>query len=364
MKECKYCKGEVKSKSNNAKFCSIECRDKNKFEENQKKLLEGVEGLDYVIDKWNKYATTRIYGKWFNVMHPNRTIDEYRREFPDAKLQCDKINAKNGQHMKDERYRKQASERIKGNKNPNHNSKTTKEQRQAKSPFSKKFTKYKNENDRKKFIESVDYGAIKKGSDLDWWIKKCNGNVEQAKKLYKDRQATFTLEKCIKKHGKEKGKQIFNNRQKKWSNKIEEKYKNGEFTRFCESNWSSSEINFINDLVKSFNLKEHEYYSAVNGNQFFRHFKELKKTFAYDFVYSNKIIEFNGDYWHMNPEKYNKNDFNKSIQETAENKWKIDALKNNMIKSKGYQVLVIWESEYQQKPKDIIQKCINFLKNK
>ena len=362
MKECKYCKSEVKSKSNNAKFCSIECRDKNKFEENQREFLKGAEGWDYVIDQWNGYATTRVYGHWFKSMHPGRTIEEYKQEFPNAKLQCDKLNKKNGQHMKDEKYREAQRQKMLGKNNPNHSTKTTKEQRQAKSPFSKKFKGYKSEEDRQKFIESVDYGSIKKSSDLEWWIKKCNGDVEMAKELYKERQTTFTLEKCIKKYGKKQGTQIFNDRQEKWSNKIEEMYRNGEFTRFCKSNWSNSEINFINDLVDVGNLKDAGYYSAVNGNQFFRHFKEIERTFAYDFVLGKKIIEFNGDYWHMNPNKYNKNDFNKSIQETAGEKWKSDALKNNMIESRGYEVLTVWESEYHQNPKETIQKCIKFLK--
>jgi hypothetical protein len=191
MKECKYCKGEVISKSNNAKFCSIECRDKNKFEENQRELLKGVEGYDYVIDRWNGFATPRIFGKWFSAMHPGRTTQQYRQQFPDAKLQCDKINEKNGQFMKDDKHREAQRERMLGKGNPNHSSKTTKEQRQAKSPFSKKFVKYKSEEDRQKFIESVDYGSIKKSSDLEWWIKKCNGDIEMAKALHRERQSTL-----------------------------------------------------------------------------------------------------------------------------------------------------------------------------
>jgi very-short-patch-repair endonuclease len=361
MKECKYCKGEVISKSNNAKFCSIECRDKNKFEENQRELLKGVEGYDYVIDRWNGFVTPRIFGKWFSAMHPGRTTQQYRQQFPDAKLQCDKISEKNGQFMKDDKHREAQRERMLGKGNPNHSSKTTKEQRQAKSPFSKKFVKYKSEEDRQKFIESVDYGSIKKSSDLEWWIEKCNGDIEMAKALHRERQSTFTLEKCIERHGEKRGTKIFNERQEKWSSKIEEMYQDGQFTRFCKSNWSKSEVNFINDLVKSIKLKDDEYYSTVNGNQFFRHFKELGRTFAYDFVYGRKVIEFNGDYWHMNPDKYDENDFNKSIQETAGKKWESDTLKNSMIESHGYKVLTVWESEYTQNPEETIQKCIQFL---
>lgn len=352
MKECKYCKGEVKSKSNNAKFCSIECRDKSKFEEKQRELLKGIEGYDYVIDQWNGYATTRVYGHWFKSMHPNKTIEEYKQEFPNVKLQCDRLNKKNGQHMKDEKYREAQRQKMLGENNPNHSTKTTKEQRRAKSPFSKKFKGYKSEEDRQKFIKSVDYGSIKKSSDLEWWIEKCDGNIEQAEKLYKERQATFTLEKCIKKYGKKQGTKVFNDRQEKWLKKLHtnfEKYGDG---RSPQSKW-------VNDIKESlsqlgFNIPEKEKWIRNKGAK--------SKAYAYDLTISNKIIEFNGDYWHMNPNKYKASDFNKSKQKTANEIWQYDIDKIKLAESHRYKVLTIWESEYYENPEETIQKCIKFLK--
>jgi G:T-mismatch repair DNA endonuclease (very short patch repair protein) len=346
MKECKYCKGEVKSKSNNAKFCSIECRNKNDFEENQKERLNGIEGYDYVIDQWNGYATTRIYGKWFKSMHPGRTIEEYRQEFPDAKLQCDKINAKNGQFMKKEKYRKMMSEKMSGEGNPNHSSKTTKEQRQSKSPFSKKFSKYKNEEDRKKFIESVDYGSIKKSSDLEWWIEKCDGNIEKAKELYKERQATFTLEKCIEKYGKRKGTQIFNDRQEKW------------LKSFPRTNYSKISQKLFTELYQHIKNDFKEiYFAALHNGQIleFNNGKNYEYTLRLksssikpDFFIKDigKIIEFDGVYWHRN---------------NPENA-KREAKRDREIKNAGYKVYHVSESEYHEKPEETIQRCIQFLK--
>lgn len=54
--------------------------------------------------------------------------------------------------------------------------------------------------------------------------------------------------------------------------------------------------------------------------------------------------------------------FNKSIQETAGEKWKIDNEKINLIEKEGYEVLIVWESEYHQNHKETIQKCINFIR--
>lgn len=352
MKECKYCKGEVKSKSNNAKFCSIECRDKNKFEENQLELLQGIEGYDYVIDRWNGYATTRIYGHWFKAMHPNRTTEEYRQEFPDAKLQCDKISAKNGQYMKEEHHRKRQSQAVSGKNNPNHKSKTTKEQRQAKSPFSKKFTKYKSEEDRQRFIESIDYGSIVKSSDLEWWIDKCNGDVERARELYKDRQTTFTLEKCIKKYGKEKGTLIYNDRQEKWLEKLYTNFERYGDGRSPQSKWANEIKESLS--LNGFNIPKKEKWMKENGKK--------GKAYAYDLTINKKIIEFNGDYWHMNPNIFEATDFNKTKQMTAEELWCYDKNKVDLAESHGYEVLTVWESEYHQNPKETIQRCIQFLR--
>jgi hypothetical protein len=41
--------------------------------------------------------------------------------------------------------------------------------------------------------------------------------------------------------------------------------------------------------------------------------------------------------------------------------WKYDNEKNDLANLKGYQVLVIWESECTKTPKDVINKCIKFL---
>jgi G:T-mismatch repair DNA endonuclease (very short patch repair protein) len=68
----------------------------------------------------------------------------------------------------------------------------------------------------------------------------------------------------------------------------------------------------------------------------------------YDFKYKNKIIEFNGNYWHANPNKYAHDTIisyprNKKIK--ASNIWHKDAKKIEIAKMAGYEVLVIWEDQ-------------------
>lgn len=59
-----------------------------------------------------------------------------------------------------------------------------------------------------------------------------------------------------------------------------------------------------------------------------------------------KIIEYNGDYWHANPKKY-KPDF--VVQQrgmTAKEIWEHDQHKIEKAMARGFEVLVVWESDF------------------
>lgn len=59
----------------------------------------------------------------------------------------------------------------------------------------------------------------------------------------------------------------------------------------------------------------------------------------------NLIIEYFGDYWHCNPLKYNAEYINVKKNLTAKEIWEYDKNKLELIKSYGYNLEVIWESE-------------------
>jgi hypothetical protein len=83
--------------------------------------------------------------------------------------------------------------------------------------------------------------------------------------------------------------------------------------------------------------------------------------YLYDIRINNKIIEYNGDYWHCNPSKWLPEQYNKSTKCTAKEKWKSDKRKLDYAISKGYDVLVIWESEWKNDKENIIEKCKRFI---
>jgi len=68
----------------------------------------------------------------------------------------------------------------------------------------------------------IDYNKRLLPSNIDFWIKKGYSEIE-AKEMLSERQRTFSLEKCIKKYGLEKGQEVFNQRQIKWQETLNSK---------------------------------------------------------------------------------------------------------------------------------------------
>ena len=60
----------------------------------------------------------------------------------------------------------------------------------------------------------------------------------------------------------------------------------------------------------------------------------------------NLIIEFNGDYWHCNPSKYLPNYIHPHKKKTAKDIWEEDEIRIDNIKKYGYNLEVIWESDF------------------
>jgi len=188
---------------------------------------------------------------------------------------------------------------------------------------------------------------------IGYWIKKGYTKEEAIKKVH-DRQVTFSKQICIDKHGKEKGIDIWKQRQINWQNTLKSK--------------SKEEIKRINILKKPKRLNKYFISSAE---------KELKNIlkcesqfllenetsyYLYDLKKGNKIIEYNGDYWHCNPKKYNEDFFNKQLNMTAKEKWKNDKDKISYAQSKSFDVLVIWEKDYKEHKEEVIKQCKDFFK--
>jgi len=187
---------------------------------------------------------------------------------------------------------------------------------------------------------------------LEYWVKK--GFSEEGAKLKQiDRQTTFSKEICIEKHGEVKGLKIFNDRQKKWSKSLHENFEREGDSR---SKGSQCANELIKNICKELNIEVPKKEKWISNGIINR---------SFDFTYGKKMIEFNGDYWHCNPSHkkfgvptyYHK--INKSM---AVDVWAHDKEKIQLAESYGYEVLVIWESEYNENKEKTLQRCVEFLK--
>jgi len=294
------------------------------------------------------------------------TTDEYKKIYPGAPIMAlsdkEKTSTNSGKHMKDDKYKKIFSDMIKGEKNPNHKSKTSEEQRKSRSPFSKEFIKYEGIKNIEEHISRFVKDAIKdriSDTNIQYYINR-GYDEETSKEMLSERQRTFTLEKCIEKYGEVIGYKKWVDRQEKWQKNLLE---NGNMK--CGYSKISQELFY--ELLKSyeyenmkdvfFATKNKEYFISVKGVGFF----------AYDFVDKSKmkIIEYNGDQYHANPNIYKSDDyphpFYREYGPTALEIWRKDKLKLKTANENGFEVLVIWDSEYRVDKNKTIEKCLNFL---
>ena len=382
MKKCERCGNDFLASSNYVHFCD-ECsvivkkeRQQRAYKKNaikkHKEIIEnGIEGVDYIIDRWSGLPTTRINDGHFHKRYPGKTIEDYIKEFPDAPLVCEttskKLSEISKSYMNRPEVKQYFSDLFKGDKNPNAKCNTTEEYRKSISPFSKSFKKYEGMTDEEKEKQIREYRQCDRDdrntNQIKYWINK-GYSEEDSKQKVSERQRTFTLEKCIAKYGEEEGTRIYAERQTKWSATMEDKYKQGLFSRAANT-FSKFEKDMVDSIIDELllDLDIDDIYCYKNRQFILNNENEECKNnrFLYDFKFENKIIEFNGDYWHMNPDIYDSDFVNPYNDLSAEEKWKIDEIKLECAFQNGYDVLTIWESEYKENRESALQKCIAFL---
>jgi len=91
--------------------------------------------------------------------------------------------------------------------------------------------------------------------------------------------------------------------------------------------------------------------------------KIVGKPFDFFLPKFNLLIEYNGDYWHCNPEKYKFDFLNKKKNKTAKEIWDYDNKKLYLAKNNGYNCEVIWESDY-KKNNNIVLEILKKYENK
>lgn len=116
------------------------------------------------------------------------------------------------------------------------------------------------------------------------------------------------------------------------------------------------------EMLEVLGCKGHSY----KTNQFY--IGSSTGYFLYDYVDHDamKIIEFNGDYWHANPKLYHADDLigRGAAKSLAKDRWNKEAVKLEAARIRGYEVKIIWESEFKADPKNTIEECVRWLQQR
>lgn len=207
------------------------------------------------------------------------------------------------------------------------------------------FEKRYGDQGKEKWEKYIQDKKEKSKRSIKYWLIKCEGDYEEARDLlaiYQKRDLNFFTAK----YG-EFGAKIFKERCEKHSQFMK---------KYISENGSSGYSNISQKFFKMLNLNdEHTYFASLNKEFTITH---DGKNYSYDFVNTtHKIcIEFNGDFWHCNPEYVSSNFFHPVKKLKAEQIWKLDEQKNRIIENMGYRVIIVWESEFVKNPTQVVEK--------
>lgn len=235
---------------------------------------------------------------------------------------------------------KKMCDNLKGDKNPgyNHGGKF--------SPFSENFlyaSEEYTENVKKKAVKSrVDNNS--NTTTIEYWLKKTDNNLEDAKVLLSNRQKTFSLDICISKYGDDAGRERWLDRQEKWH----KNYKKSNFSKISQDLFwlITDHLDTLDDIYFA-QLDENKQRDLSGKNNEMR--LKLDKVLLPDFIDTKhkKIIEFDGVYWHGKVGRGNKSR---------------DEYKDYIYISNGYKVLHVNENEFIKNKISVIDECVRFLK--
>jgi hypothetical protein len=215
----------------------------------------------------------------------------------------------------------------------------------------------------KKGVELFREKKIKEGKlhsprSVEYWVNK-GFSIDESKKKVSEYQNNFSFIKCIEKYGEEDGKKIFTKRQIKWQESL---YKNGNL----KSGYSKISQNLFFELLNYYeNVEELNYVMfAKKGGEFVLTGDDGFYRFDFTDLLNKKIIEYNGDNYHANPDRFISTDAPNPFRKNVMSKdiWEKDNRKIKLANKHKFDVLVIWDSEYRKDKESVMKKCLNFLK--
>lgn len=368
---CKQCGKTFQHTNPNKRYCSAECKQASK-----KKMICPVCGKEFIqTAPTKKYCSYRCTTIAKNQFAKDRMLEASKEEYTGIEgvdyLECkicgQRMTFFSPAHLKmhgitkeeyEAKYGKFQSYPSKyieshfvGENNASHSSKLDEQTRKERSPFSKEFYKKRglSEEDRNKFISSIDREY---NTTLEYYINK-GMTEEEAKKALTERQRTFTLEKCIEKYGEVDGRLRWDDRQDKWKLKMF-----ADDQKICcgQSKACAKLVELILEGTDGTDVE------LLYGDNEFKIF-DFSTVYLYDVtnVKKKKIIEFNGDLWHGNPKLYTGDQIQRVTNIPFSKVWEKDRIKKEVAEQNGFEIMVVWESDFHKNQDEIVEQCKKFI---
>ena len=125
--------------------------------------------------------------------------------------------------------------------------------------------------------------------------------------------------------------------------------------------YSKISQDLFNELAKHTNNEI--YYGSLN-REYSIYNKENKHVYVFDFtdLTNKKIIEFQGDIYHANPNLFLEDDKPSPWNDlTSKELWERDEYKKQIALNNNFDLIQIWESDFRNNKEEIIKKCLKFL---
>ena len=338
---CKHCGKEFHHSNTNKMYCSDECKEANKEKGVcpicGSTFVKNTSFQKYCSDKCRFISRDRIGRKRLIENSKKEYIGDEGVNYVECKICGQRMTFFSNAHLKmhnitKEEYEKKYGEIIsypsefietymQGDNNPNSSLNASSQERKERSPFSKEYYIKRNlpEEDRNKFLESVAKNRSY-NTRLDYYLNQ-GLSEEDAKETLAQRQRIG-----------------------------------------MGGAYSSVSQKMILEVLGDKKDSEKFFYGSKEKRLPYIKNGETK-YFMYDLTNdeTKRIIEFNGDFWHGNPAKYDINEMNSVRNKTFKEIRKNDEYKYNVAINAGYAVMVIWESEYHKNHDEIIKRCKDFI---
>jgi G:T-mismatch repair DNA endonuclease (very short patch repair protein) len=208
------------------------------------------------------------------------------------------------------------------------------------------------------YFNSVNKNSLCKKCSLDQQVGE--GNSFYGKKHTKETKKQISKSRKGKAMGKNNSMSNPNHR-KKTTEAIRKKWANGEMEHvrkiFSEKLKETRKLGKIKSVIRSKIEKDIIKEIKYMGYKVDHSLRVETKIYDIYIPKLNLVIEFNGDYWHCNPKKYEPDYYHQVKKKTAKELWEYDKNKIDLVIEKGYNLEVVWESDYKS-DKTIINKLI------